>query len=100
MLQISQNPFFTKIEVKNLNYQRNCKLCNCPDWLREYFVIAYHVEHLTYLQICEIFEKHGYQINIYNCHVHRSRHLTNNDFKNAEATKARWEAIDAKLAPK
>jgi hypothetical protein len=81
-----------------LNYQRNCKLCNCPDWLRDYFVIAYHVEHLTYAKICEIFARHGYEINFYNVNVHAQRHLTNEDFRKAEETKARWAKIESQEA--
>jgi hypothetical protein len=80
-----------------LKKQRNCKICNAEEWLREYFVYAYHVEHLTYEQIIEVFERHGVSLNFYNCSVHKHRHLEQCDLKKAEETKARWDAIDAKL---
>jgi hypothetical protein len=82
---------------KLLKKQRNCKICNAEEWLRDYFVLAYHVEHLTYYEICEVFARHGYEINFYNVNVHVQRHLTNEDFHKAEATKARWEKIKAQL---
>jgi hypothetical protein len=83
-----------------LKKQRNCKICNSPEWLSDAFVIAYHAEHQTYEQIIEMFARHGISLNIYNCSVHKHRHLENRDFLKAEETKARWDEIDAKIAEK
>jgi hypothetical protein len=76
--------------------QRNCKICNCEEWLSDYFVLAYHVERLTYQQIIEVFEKYGVHLNVYNINCHLHRHVEQKDLRAAEAKKARWDAYDAK----
>jgi hypothetical protein len=78
-----------------LKKQRNCKICQNEEWLIASFTYGFHVEHLTYLQLIAMFEKYGISLNIYNCSVHIHRHLEMQDFKEAEATKARWLSYKA-----
>jgi hypothetical protein len=86
--------------VNLLKYQRNCKICNSEEWLRDYFAYAIHIERLTYEQIIEVFERHGLSLNFFNCSCHKHRHLEQKDLKKAEETKARRDEIDAKLSTK
>jgi hypothetical protein len=80
-----------------LKPQVNCKICSSPEWLVKSFTYGYHIEHYTYLQLIEMFEKYGISLNIYNCSVHIHRHLEMRDFAEAEATKARWAQIDKEI---
>jgi len=96
---VSQAHFFNDNRGENhLKKQRNCKICNSPEWLITAFTYGYHIEHLTYLQLIEMFEKYGVHLNIYNCHVHIQRHLEQKDFIEAEQKQIRWAKIDEKIA--
>ena len=80
--------------------QRNCKICQSEEWLIIAFTYGFHIEHYTYLQLIEMFEKYGIRLNIYNCSIHIHRHLEQKDFIEAEQKQIRWKAIDTKLASK
>jgi hypothetical protein len=81
-----------------LKKQRNCKICQSEEWLITSFTYGFHVEHLTYLQLITMFEKYGISLNIYNCSVHIHRHLEMRDFREAEATKVRWQKLETQEA--
>jgi hypothetical protein len=80
-----------------LKKQRNCKICNAPEWLSLAFTYGFHIEHLTYLQLIEMFEQYSISLNIYNCSVHVHRHLEQQDFKKAEQKQIFWKQIDEEI---
>jgi hypothetical protein len=75
--------------------QRKCKICNSPEHLVKAFTLCFHAQHFTYKQLIEMFRRNHISINIYNCNVHIQRHLTSEDFAEAEATQAQWDKNDS-----
>ena len=96
---LSKRHFFKKIRgEKRLKRQKNCKICSAPEWLAEAFTYRYHVEHLSYVELIEIYEPYGLHLNIYNCSVHIHRHLEQKDFIEAEQKQERWQQCKAQKA--
>ena len=74
-----------------LRKQKNCKICSSPDCLIKSFTLLLHVHHYTYKQLIEVFRCNGIELNSYNCSVHAHRHLTEDDFEQAEKDQAKWD---------
>lgn len=95
-MNYSSNPFFLFLrEVKKHAFSKNCKICQSP--YATALLYRYHVEHLPYVQLIELYKKYGLELNVYNVSCHLHRHVQQRDIEEVEKLKARWVSMDAQL---
>lgn len=52
---------------------------------------------MSYIELIELYQKYGLELNLYNISCHLHRHVQQSDIEEVEKLKEKWDKLDAEM---